>query len=58
MHLLNLWVMMTLLPVMIMVMLPLSWLLLHTVTEPPREGVRRQDQLEQFSMKREHNQHI
>jgi hypothetical protein len=28
------------------------------VTEPPREGVRRQDQLERFSAKREHNQHI
>jgi hypothetical protein len=27
------------------------------VTEPPRKGVRRQDQLERFSMKREHNQH-
>jgi hypothetical protein len=27
------------------------------VTEPPREGVRRQDQLERFSVKREHNQH-
>jgi hypothetical protein len=27
------------------------------VTEPPRGGVQRQDQLEQFSAKREHNQH-
>jgi hypothetical protein len=27
------------------------------VTEPPREGVRRQDQLERLSSKREHNQH-
>jgi hypothetical protein len=27
------------------------------VTESPREGVRRQDQLERFSVKREHNQH-
>jgi hypothetical protein len=27
------------------------------VTEPPRGGVRRQDQLERFSAKREHNQH-
>jgi hypothetical protein len=27
------------------------------VTEPPREGVRRQDQLEQFSAKRIHNQY-
>jgi hypothetical protein len=27
------------------------------VTEPPRGGVRRQDQLEQFLVKREHNQH-
>jgi hypothetical protein len=27
------------------------------VTEPPREGVRRQNQLERFSAKREHNQH-
>jgi hypothetical protein len=24
-------------------------------TEPPREGVRRQDQLKRFSVKREHN---
>jgi hypothetical protein len=29
----------------------------ETVTEPPRKGVRRQDQLERFSAKREHNQH-
>jgi hypothetical protein len=28
-----------------------------TVTEPPREGVCRQDQLERFLVKREHNQH-
>jgi hypothetical protein len=28
------------------------------VIEPPREGVRHQDQLERFSVKREHNQHI
>jgi hypothetical protein len=27
------------------------------VTEPPQGGVRRQDQLEQFSVKREHNQY-
>jgi hypothetical protein len=27
------------------------------VTEPPRGGVHRQDQLERFSVKREHNQH-
>jgi hypothetical protein len=27
------------------------------VTEPPRKGVRHQDQLERFSTKREHNQH-
>jgi hypothetical protein len=27
------------------------------VTEPPRKGVRRQDQFERFSAKREHNQH-
>jgi hypothetical protein len=27
------------------------------VTEPPREGVHRKDQLERFSVKREHNQH-
>jgi hypothetical protein len=27
------------------------------VTEPPRQGVRRQDQHERFSVKREHNQH-
>jgi hypothetical protein len=26
------------------------------VTEPPREGIRRQDQLERFSAKQEHNQ--
>jgi hypothetical protein len=30
---------------------------LDTVTEPPREGVRRQDQLERFLTKQEHNQH-
>jgi hypothetical protein len=29
----------------------------NTVTEPPQGGVRRQDQLERFSAKREHNQH-
>jgi hypothetical protein len=28
-----------------------------TMTEPHREGVRRQDQLERFSATREHNQH-
>jgi hypothetical protein len=28
-----------------------------SVTEPPLGGVHRQDQLEQFSVKREHNQH-
>jgi hypothetical protein len=28
-----------------------------TVTEPPWGGVHRQDQLERFSVKREHNQH-
>jgi hypothetical protein len=28
------------------------------VTEPPQGGVGRQDQLEQFLVKREHNQHI
>jgi hypothetical protein len=28
-----------------------------SVTEPPRKGFRRQDQLERFSAKREHNQH-
>jgi hypothetical protein len=27
------------------------------VTEPPRGGVRHQDQLERFSVKREHSQH-
>jgi hypothetical protein len=27
------------------------------VTEPPRGGVRRQDKLERFSVKREYNQH-
>jgi hypothetical protein len=27
------------------------------VTEPPQEGVRRQDQLERFSTKRIHNKH-
>jgi hypothetical protein len=27
------------------------------MTEPPREGVPRHDQLEQFSAQREHNQH-
>jgi hypothetical protein len=27
------------------------------VTEPPRGGVHRHDQLEQFSAKQEHNQH-
>jgi hypothetical protein len=32
-------------------------ILLPFVTESPREGVRRQDQLERFSVKREHNQH-
>jgi hypothetical protein len=32
-------------------------LLRYLVTEPPREGVRRQDQLERFSAKREYNQH-
>jgi hypothetical protein len=31
--------------------------LVPTVTEPPRKGVRRQDQLERFLAKREHNQH-
>jgi hypothetical protein len=31
-----------------------QWL---AVTEPPREGVRRQNQLKRFSVKREHNQH-
>jgi hypothetical protein len=30
---------------------------LWSVTQPPREGVRRQDQFERFSVKREHNQH-
>jgi hypothetical protein len=30
---------------------------IKVVTEPPRKGVCRQDQLEQFSVKREHNQH-
>jgi hypothetical protein len=28
-----------------------------SMTEPPRGGVHRQDQLERFSVKREHNQH-
>jgi hypothetical protein len=38
---------------------PRSWdrSSLVAVTEPPRGGVRRQDQLERFSVKREHNQH-
>jgi hypothetical protein len=31
--------------------------LVGSVTEPPQKGVRRQDQLERFSTKREHNQH-
>jgi hypothetical protein len=35
----------------------LKFALVPTVTEPPRQGVRRQDQLERFSVKREHNQH-
>jgi hypothetical protein len=30
----------------------------NNVTEPPQEGVHRQDQLERFSTKQEHNQHI
>jgi hypothetical protein len=29
----------------------------QNVIEPPRGGVRHQDQLERFSVKREHNQH-
>jgi hypothetical protein len=29
----------------------------HSVTEPPREGVRHQDQLKRFLVKQEHNQH-
>jgi hypothetical protein len=29
----------------------------ETVTESPQGGVRRRDQLERFSAKREHNQH-
>jgi hypothetical protein len=38
-------------------MCTMAWVL--TVTDPsPRQGVRRQDQLERFSVKREHNQHI
>jgi hypothetical protein len=35
----------------------LEQLVRRSVTEPPQEGVRRQDQLERFSAKREHNQH-
>jgi hypothetical protein len=35
----------------------LKFALVPTVIEPPREGVHRQDQLERFSAKREHNQH-
>jgi hypothetical protein len=33
------------------------YLYMNIVTEPPQEGVRRQDQLERFSVKQEHNQH-
>jgi hypothetical protein len=35
----------------------LEFALVPTVTESPRGGVRRQDQLEQFSTKQEHNEH-
>jgi cyclophilin family peptidyl-prolyl cis-trans isomerase len=34
-----------------------NFTMMALVTEPPQKGVRRQDQLERFSTKREHNQH-
>jgi hypothetical protein len=36
---------------------PLETRVSFTVTEPPQGGVHRQDQLEQFLVKQEHNQH-